>query len=404
MRGGRVERSFSRLGIVAASLLIVAAVLAVDMALTDEVRLLGTGEADVDLITRDGRELGWPTLGMRLNFAPLTLYENRPNQSVGGFRINSHGLRGLEITPAPDRPRVVVVGGSAAFGVRVPDDGTLSAALGKQIPASEFLNGGVIGYLSSQELALVVFKLLDLEPSLIIAFNGWNDLYDRYWWASTGSQGTEGYGVNVIFSAIEDRLAKYRRIEKEPSFAALETGRSIMRNSTLLSGLYRVLRPVFSKAPDRQLGQVWSQQLDEAVATYVRNMTMLRDVARSRNSRLIVVVQPELGQLLEPSMLAEFREEKRNLNGDDQYWVGFPASYADFRRRIVWALSSAGVNVIDGSARLSEAGGDSALFVDPVHLEPRGYALIARAIREDVQRELAEIAALPAGDQRGDTD
>jgi hypothetical protein len=45
-RGGRVERSFSRLGIVAASLLIVAAVLAIDMALTREVRLLGTGEIE----------------------------------------------------------------------------------------------------------------------------------------------------------------------------------------------------------------------------------------------------------------------------------------------------------------------------------------------------------------------
>jgi hypothetical protein len=52
----------------------------------------------------------------------------------------------------------------------------------------------------------------------------------------------------------EVRLLGTGEIEKEPSFAALETGRSIMRNSTLLSGLYRVLRPVFSKAPDRQLG------------------------------------------------------------------------------------------------------------------------------------------------------
>ena len=40
------------------------------------------------------------------------------------------------------------------------------------------LNAGVVGFLSGQELTYLVTQLIDYRPAIVIAYDGWNDLFD----------------------------------------------------------------------------------------------------------------------------------------------------------------------------------------------------------------------------------
>ena len=41
----------------------------------------------------------------------------------------------------------------------------------------EVINAGVGGFYSGQELTYIVTELVDYHPNIIIAFDGWNDLF-----------------------------------------------------------------------------------------------------------------------------------------------------------------------------------------------------------------------------------
>ena len=199
---------------------------------------------------------------------------------------------------------------------------TFSAALQQAEPEYEVLNAGVVGYLSSQEAALVFSKLVDLEPTLIIAFNGWNDTYDHYWWSIYGDPDVPHPGTNANFTFLEDRLVKYERTQTQPGYALWSTAVSFFRSSTLsrLVGRGVSARP---RTPD-----VGDDELDEIVADYVQespsNMVKVRDLLQARGGDLLVAVQPELGQFLDASAVRELRDQGTPYLRGDQYWRFFP--------------------------------------------------------------------------------
>lgn len=379
----RIERIFARIGLVAVALLVPIAIVVVDLILTPSVSFLTADPTRrFSLSTRDGRLLGKPEEGaLRTRFTPGTIYEFEPNQTVGPYRINSHGLRGPECDCASDRPRWIVFGGSAAFGLEVGETATFAARLARSAPDTEVLNAGVIGYLSGQELSLVVRKLLDFEPDVLVALDGWNDVYDPYWWSIFGGQAPH-FGVNTIFGQIEDRLHAYRRVRTEPSYALLETTRSIARNSTLLSASFRR----FERWTAPEVPEFDASWRSRVATTYVRNVRHMHELARSQGTRLIVVVQPELGQMLDVATRQGFENAETSFEPDDRYWKHFPPLYAEFRRDAVAALEAAGIEVIDASNALRLDGLiASELFIDPVHLSERGHRRMSRLLLQHLQ-------------------
>lgn len=79
----------------------------------------------------DGRRLSARGGPLQLVLDPVVLYRNRPGQQGPWFTINSHGYRGPELRRAGSKtPRIVLLGGSAAFGTGLASDAeTLAAAL-----------------------------------------------------------------------------------------------------------------------------------------------------------------------------------------------------------------------------------------------------------------------------------
>src|SRR5205807_9482988 len=66
-----------------------------------------------------------------------------------------------------------------------PGETTIPAAVEAQLQADGVRQArayslGVLSFVSGQELALLVHRLIDLKPDLVIAYDGGNDLYEPW--------------------------------------------------------------------------------------------------------------------------------------------------------------------------------------------------------------------------------
>jgi hypothetical protein len=107
------------------------------------------------------------------------------SQHLSVLNINSFGFRGGEflIEKPEETYRIFVVGGSTIFAARAPSDhhtipGFLQSNLEEHFPNKdiEVINAGIAALTSTDELNLVQNKIIQLEPDLIIIYDGFNDV------------------------------------------------------------------------------------------------------------------------------------------------------------------------------------------------------------------------------------
>jgi hypothetical protein len=115
-------------------------------------------------------------------------YWNRPGTTGTFFgapvHINSIGLRGPEIPPkAPGEFRILMMGDSFPFGIGVPEERCLPAALEAQLtkraqPGTTFrvINMGVVSYNTEQEQRQLEELGLGLKPDLVLLAYAVNDI------------------------------------------------------------------------------------------------------------------------------------------------------------------------------------------------------------------------------------
>jgi len=101
--------------------------------------------------------------------------------SLQRVETNALGHRSPELGPkGPGVVRVAMLGGSVAFqGSR--NETTIVAQLAERLQAAgwkvEYVNAGIVSGISNQELAVLVHEILDLQVDLVIALDGFNDIY-----------------------------------------------------------------------------------------------------------------------------------------------------------------------------------------------------------------------------------
>ena len=135
------------------------------------------GEYSLVFVDHLGRRLSEKDGSLDFALDPYSLYRNAPFQETKLFRIDGHGFRG-GFDEADPRPRVLCVGGSAAFGFGLASDvDVFTARLAALEPRWQVVNAAVVGYLSGQELAEVVHRGDVVAPAAVVALDGWNDLY-----------------------------------------------------------------------------------------------------------------------------------------------------------------------------------------------------------------------------------
>jgi lysophospholipase L1-like esterase len=357
-----------------------------------------TGTYEVSFTSRIGRPISSLSGPLRLRIAPFTVYENLPRQQTEFFSINGRGFRGTRLRQPPGYPRIVVVGGSAAFGIGLDrDDDAFAAILESLLPGSEVINAGVTGFGSGQELAFLATQLLDVKPELVVAFDGWNDLFDagcNYF--GKPIRDARDLGFNGNFVSIEQQLIEHHEESRGVPGALRRLCRALVGSSEVLglvAGAWQRLRPEpASKKPSRRAVQ--GPALDDLVfKAYVRNVERMAVLCRGFGIRFLAAVQPEVGQRRRRTAA-----EQKILDDWDpavyDYAQDFPPRYFRFVRRVVRRLNRLGVATLDISADPRFAEAPAPLFLDTVHLNRAGNEVVAQILLDWVRSAPADSEAV----------
>jgi hypothetical protein len=358
--------------------------------------------------THDGKPWATPRLydphwdnpnALKWAVAPYTIYKNAPNQKTPYFTTNSKGFRGAKeySTFSKKSKRIIVVGGSVAFGHGLPhEDETVQIQMEKLNSKYEVINAAVGGYASGQELTYVVTELVDYNPDIIIAFDGFNDLF-WYWYADKYSDRLQndselGFSYN-FFSNLEGTLVDsyQKRISVFNSFQGFFN--NLISRSMILSAIRQKItkssRQNYSaKLSDDKivLDKNKNEYFEQISNTYTNNLIKMDKFCHSYGIKFIVVFQPEMGQksILTDTERNYLKSWPRVWNVDN-YENEFPRLYKRLITQSKNILTKKGIDFIDINDNSAYKNNPNTLFIDFVHLNKSGNQIVARIINEHIK-------------------
>jgi len=152
------------------------------------------------------------------SFGPVTFYT-----------INRYGLRGRlpELPKPPGVRRIVCLGGSTTFGWTVSDEEGWPSQVERLLSEPvDVVNAGRPGATTFRNFAYLRDRLLQLQPDVVILYEGYNDMWRGYR-RHAGDQpdyGTVDEGLPSAPEALEQRPVHWPR---RPSFLAYHAGNRI---------------------------------------------------------------------------------------------------------------------------------------------------------------------------------
>lgn len=329
----------------------------------------------LEFCTHRGQKISELEGRLKLSLAPFTVYKNLPSQHTPVFNINSRGLRADEHAERDPSPKVIFLGGSAAFGHSARDDReTIEYVLEQSNKPYRVLNAGVPGFLSGQELTYLVTELVDYDLSVVVAYDGWNDLFDSIY----SNREDDELGFNNNFFSIEERL----RLDYEARVSLYRSLGRLAEAALKKSLLYGRLAQRF-RAASHAKTEMHRERLDAIVTAYAGNLRKMALVSRACGARFVVVFQPELGQKPHRTP-AEQRILDAGIPGT-AYRDEFPEAYLEFLAKAKQLLTRDGVEWLDINESPEFAGSAEDLFVDVVHTNGRGNELVAGIIGRRLQ-------------------
>jgi hypothetical protein len=316
---------------------------------------------------------GGPTNGRTVNLLPAM------DEGAGrAIRLNAEGFRTRAIvTPKPaDEIRIFFVGGSTVIGgyeVETTIPGVVEAHLhASGLTRARTYNFGVLSFVSGQELALLVHRLIDLKPDLVIAYDGGNDLYEPWVYDPR-----PGYPFNFVTE--EEAMTALANAE-----GGAKTLASFARDSALVQALLGTTdwfrRMTLRLDRIRSTVDYGSAQWKEAVANaYARNLTAMCRVARGNGVLFAGYFQPLLAysQTLDANQAAATGGDAMVQGLREQREMALRAVAAQFPAE----STEAGCRFADLSRVLEK---DAAAFTDAIHVDNKSNELIGRRIAEDL--------------------
>jgi lysophospholipase L1-like esterase len=300
-----------------------------------------------------------------------------PNAALGGGydaaeRLNSQGYRGRAASkPKPaGELRVVVLGGSAVFEGEPALPELLERELHERgIAQAACFNFGVVSSVSGMEVARLLFEVTELEPDVVVLYDGGNDLllpavYDP----------RPGYPFNFV--VYESNPLLRRNLATYPSLALFAYGSQLLR--TLMPGWFE-RRFVDVEGLRRRVGYGSEEWKANIAATYAKNLVRADRVTRAWGSdfvaffRPLVFYKPTLGP-------AESAIRQRN----EQLYPLLVDLRARVQEALVPVREREGVVIYDLSGVFDTTTTD--MFVDVVHTTAEGKQVVARAIALELAR------------------
>lgn len=336
---------------------------------------------------------------LKLALAPYTVCKNAPDQKTPYFTTNSKGFRGSKefSNISKKGKRIIVVGGSAAFGHGLPNDNeTFQSQMEILNSEYEVINAGVAGFYSGQELTYIVTELVDYHPDIIIAFDGFNDLFWD-WYADKYSnrlmKDTELGFQYSLFSSLEGSLVD--SYQKQTSI--FKNLQSFFNNSIDRSIILSAIRKKITKPPRQNYSARLSddkvvsdkskdEYFEKILNTYTNNLIKMNDFCHSQGIKFIVVFQPELGQKsFHTATEINYLKCWPRAWHVENYEKEFPQLYKRFITQSTNILTKKGIDCIDINDHSEYKDSPNTLFLDFIHPNKAGNEIIARIIDQHIK-------------------
>ena len=202
------------------------------------------------------------------------VYTLEPNQHKETVNINNYGFRGTDIadTKQDGTYRIFVVGGSTTISLRAPaDDKTHPGFLQELFNNSkldfkvEVINAGTPSFTSSEELSVVKNKIVNLDPDMIVIYDGSNDLNLPYGYTPPKTS---------FRSIITDGLNRYL-----PFWETIPV-------------TYHILNQIGNSEKSHVFD---SSTTDSKVDLWQKNLTEICNIGNQENFDVVILLQPILG-------------------------------------------------------------------------------------------------------------
>lgn len=303
----------------------------------------------------NGVRLGDKNGLLKLILRPYITYGSMPNQRTEYFSINSNGYRGGEVSSKiPGKERIVIVGGSSAFGSGLDSDSDTFGKLLEAKSSYEIINAAVIGHQSGQELSYLVHELIDLEPDLVIAFDGWNDFMQSKWRKNLSQVGDVG------FAQIEGQLEQYSSLIQGSPLRRVASSMPLIFFPSIWRGLFGGVSSL--------VGSNLPEVSSEIVASYVSDHIKMGNILGARGGKFLTVIQPDKRSLM-VRRGEKFENEMGSITGQ---------RYLSFSEKVSMELQKNHIKSIN--LNTLEIGLKGAHFFDEVHLDRIGNNLVAESI------------------------
>jgi hypothetical protein len=285
--------------------------------------------------------------------------------------LDADGFRGPGPAHAGPRRLAFLLGGSAAFGYLASSDATtITGYLNRLQDEYFFVNAGVVGWNSTQELFRVAFQILDYRPALVVVYDGAND--GRL--VAQNSQGPVHYPVGTPenFAELVARVDERSPASAGRALASLERALFPEVNERI-NARFRTVGHAGNAAA---AGQATTPEsvLEAGADLYLSNLARIRDLTTARGARFLAVFQPmaQLHRHLPPwrpseafatingfhrTVLTKYRHDFEFHdfgNLFDQYYATLPVLTDDVT--------------------------DATIFLDDVHLYDPGNEIVAREL------------------------
>jgi hypothetical protein len=315
--------------------------------------------------------------------APLRTFVNEGKT----IHTNDTGLRmpGAVERKKPGEFRVLVLGGSAVFGVISSDDETIPALLEgflrekfakkplSGVTSLSVVNAGQGWFNSTQELVFFVTELALYEPDVIVAVDGYNDIHHAVEW---NARPPVNPVTRYMLAFFQDEGAA-REPSWTDSLASLLGGSALLRrigvNSALL--LSRLPPQMDNGAPSAGPPDFMPLVEHRLIANWV----LLDRLGKAFHCPVLVSLQPVI-------------YTKAKASPEEREWLR-TAAYAP---KMTKAWNSLNGYAEEQSRRLDlkffhadklVRNSSENLFHDYCHLYPPGNKLVARQIAEDIAAE-----------------